>query len=291
MAQIALVTDSSATLPPALIAQYGIHVIPLYIHFGTEVFCDGLDMTPGEFVERLQQAPALPTTSQPSVGDFLKLYRELMPRADAIISIHLSSGLSGTVASALGALQTLTDEAAEKGEAPPAIHVVDSAVVSVGLELLLTAAARAIEAGETVEDVLRLVEKLMAQVRVVFVVDTLEYLHKGGRIGGASALLGSVLQVKPILHLTEGRIDVLEKVRTARKAKQRLLAIMEECVGQECSVHAAITHVSAPDESERLREQLAGTFTCQELFVSELSPAVSVHVGPGTVGVAFYCEQ
>jgi len=288
MANIALVTDSSATLPYALIQRYGIHVIPLYIHFGTEVLCDGLDLTPTEFVERLQRASVLPTTSQPSVGDFMELYSELIPRADAIISIHLSSGLSGTVASALGARQALADEAAEKGEEPPAIHVVDSTLVSVGLELLVTAAARAIEAGETVEAVLRLVEDLIPQTRLIFVVDTLEYLHKGGRIGGASALLGSILQLKPILHLSEGRIDVLEKVRTSRKAKQRLLAIMEEDMGRECTVHAAITHVNVLGEAERLEEQLTGYFTCQEMFVSDLSPAVSVHVGPGTVGVAFY---
>lgn len=288
MAKIVLVTDSSATLPLELMQRYGIHVIPLYIHFGTEVLCDGQDITPTEFVERLKRASTLPTTSQPSVGDFMEFYRELIPQAEAIISIHLSSGLSGTVASALGARQALMDEAAEKGEEPPVIHVVDSTVVSVGLELLVTAAARAIEAGETVESVLRIVDDLIAQIRVIFVVDTLEYLHKGGRIGGASALLGSMLQLKPILHFNEGRIDVLEKVRTAKKAKQRLLTIMEECVGQECTVHAAITHVNALGEAEMLREQLTGCFTCEELSVSELSPAVSVHVGPGAVGVAFY---
>jgi len=290
MAKIALVTDSSATLPLELIQRYNIHIIPLYIHFGTEVLSDGLDLTPAEFVERLQRSPVLPTTSQPSVGDFMEFYRKLLPQADAIISIHLSSGLSGTVASALGARQALMDEAAEKGEDPPLIQVVDSTLVSVGLELLVTAAARAIEAGETVEGVLRLVDELIPQTRVIFVVDTLEYLHKGGRIGGAAALLGSLLQLKPILHLSEGRIDVLEKVRTARKAKQRLLAIMEEGLGQEGTVHAAITHVTALGEAEKLKEQLTGRFSCQELFVSDLSPAVSVHVGPGTVGVAFYAR-
>jgi DegV family protein with EDD domain len=288
MTKIALVTDSSATLPQELIERYNIHIIPLYIHFGTEVISDGVDITPAQFVERLQRSSQIPTTSQPSVGDFMDFYRKLLPHADAIISIHLSSGLSGTVASALGAKQALEDEAAQKGEEPPVIHVVDSTVVSVGLELLVTAAARAIEAGETVETVLRIVDDLIAQTRVIFVVDTLEYLRKGGRIGGASALLGSMLQVKPILHFSEGSIDVLEKVRTAKKAKQRLLTIMEESMGKQCTVHAAVTHISAPDEAERLREQLSECFTCQELFVSELSPAVSVHVGPGTVGAAFY---
>jgi DegV family protein with EDD domain len=291
MTKIALVTDSSATLPQELIERYSITVIPLYIHFGTEVIRDGVDITPAQFIERLKRSPQMPTTSQPSVGDFVKLYRELLPQADAIISIHLSTGLSGTVASALGAVQALQEEAAQKGEEPPAIHVVDSTLVSVGLELIVTAAARAIEAGESVEAVLKIVDDLIAQTRVVFVVDTLEYLRKGGRIGGASALLGSMLQVKPILHFKDGSIDVLEKVRTAKKAKQRLLTIMEESVGKECAVHAAVTHISALGEAERLEDQVTGCFTCQELFVSELSPAVSVHVGPGTVGVGFYAAS
>jgi DegV family protein with EDD domain len=290
MARIALVTDSSATLSPALIQQYGIHVMPLYIHFGTEVLRDGQDMTPDEFIDRLQRSSTLPTTSQPSAGDFLEVYRNLFQGADAIISIHISTGLSGTVASALGARQMLVDEAAERGVEPPVIHVVDSTVVSVGLELLVTAAARAIEAGESVETVLRIVQNLIAHIRVIFLVDTLEYLHKGGRIGGASALLGSVLQVKPILHFADGRIDVLERVRTAKKAKQRLLAIIEEEAGRDATLHAAITHVSAPGEAQRFRQEMTGCFDCQELFISDLSPAVSVHVGPGAVGIGFYSQ-
>lgn len=290
MAKIALVTDSSACLPPALIQIHDIHIIPLYIHFQTEVFCDGRDMTPTEFFDRLRRATVLPTTSQPSVGDFLQLYRRLAEKAEAILSIHISSGLSGTVSSALGARQALIDEAAEAGVEPPVIHVVDSTLVSVGLELLVTEAARAIEAGRPVEEVLRRVEDLQSRIKLVFVVDTLEYLHKGGRIGGASALLGSVLKVKPILHLSGGHIEVLEKVRTTRKAKQRLLGILEEQLGQDGAVHAAITHASAREEADRLRQELTGRFACQELFVSDLSPAVSVHVGPGTVGVAFYAQ-
>ena len=162
MTRIALVTDSSATLSPAIIERHGIHVIPLYIHFGTEVFCDGEDLTPDEYIDKLQRSNPLPTTSQPSVGDFLEVYSGLAEEWDAIISIHISSGLSGTVASALGARQTLVDRAAERGVDPPVIHVVDSMVTSVGLELLVTAAARAIEAGESVESGLRTGDDLIA---------------------------------------------------------------------------------------------------------------------------------
>ena len=290
MDHIALVTDSSAYLPPALIQQYGVHVIPLYVHFGSETFRDGIELTTGEFYDRLQRADTLPTTSQPSVGDFLELYRRLSQEAEAIVSIHISSGLSGTVPSALGARQALIAEAAKRGVDPPVIHVVDSTFTSVGLGLLVTAAARAIEAGQSAEAVVRTVEDLIPRMRVIFVVDTLEYLQKGGRIGGAAALLGSMLQIKPVLHLTGGHIDVLEKVRTTRKAKRRLLGIMEEQVGQAGAVHVAITHANVPEEAETLRQRVADHFECRELFVSELSPVIATHVGPGTVGLAFYAE-
>ncbi|MBC8450390.1 MAG: DegV family protein [Chloroflexi bacterium] len=290
MVKTALVTDSSAYLPPALMQKHRVQVIPLYIHFGAESLRDGVELTTAEFYDRLARADTLPTTSQPSVGDFLELYRRLGQDAEAIVSIHISSGLSGTVPSALGARQVLSAEAAEAGVDPPTIHVVDSTLTSAGLGLLVTAAARAIEAGQPAQAVVRTVEELIPRMRVIFVVDTLEYLQKGGRIGGAAALLGSMLQVKPILHLTGGRIDVLEKVRTARKAKQRLLGIMEEQVGQAGAVHAAVIHANAPPEAEMLRQQVADRFQCRELFVCELSPAIATHVGPGAVGVAFYAE-
>jgi len=290
MVKIALVTDSSAYLPPALIQQHGIHVIPLYVHFRGEAFRDGVELTAAEFYDRLQRAVSLPTTSQPSVGDFLALYRRLGQEAEAIISIHISSGLSGTVPSALGARQTLLDEAAERGVDAPTIHVVDSTFTSAGLGLLVTAAARAIEDGQPAEAVVRTVEDLVPCTSVIFVVDTLEYLKKGGRIGGAATLLGSAIQIKPVLHLTGGRIDVLEKVRTARKAKRRLLGIMEEQVGQAAAVHAAIMQANAPEEAEKLRQKVADRFQCRELFVCEISPVIAKHVGPGAVGVAFYAE-
>jgi DegV family protein with EDD domain len=290
MVRIALVTDQSAYLPPALVQRHGIHVIPLYIHFGTETLRDGVELTTTEFYDRLARADALPTTSQPSVGDFLELYRRLGQKAEAIVSIHISSGLSGTIPSALGARQTLIDEATEKSVNPLAVHVVDSTLTAAGLGLLVTAAARAIEAGQPAEAVVHMVEDLITRTKLTFVVDTLEYLQKGGRIGGASALVGSLIQIKPILHLTGGRIDVLEKVRTAKKAKRRLLGIMEEQVGQAGAVHAAVMHANAPGEAEVLRQQVAERFQCQELFVCEISPVIATHVGPGAVGISYYAE-
>ena len=288
MSRIAIVTDSTAYLPPELVAQYGIHVIPVYVHFGEETFRDGVDLSTAAFYEKLKRADALPTTSQPSVGDFLALYRRLGREAEAIVSIHISSGLSGTVASALAARQTLLEEAAERGDSPPEVHVVDSLFTSAALGLLVTAAARLAAATSSAPVVVQATEDLLSHLTLIFCVDTLEYLHKGGRIGGASALLGTLIQIKPILHLIGGRIDVLEKVRTAQKAKRRLLGIMEERMGTEATVHAAIVHADVPDEAEKLKQEVASYFDCAELFICEFSPTIATHVGPGTVGLAFY---
>ena len=288
MSRIAIVTDSSAYLPPELVAQHGIHVIPLYVHFGEETFHDGISLDPAAFYWKLRGAETLPTTSQPSAGDFAALYRRLGGESDAIVSIHISSKLSGTVPSALAAREMLQAEAAERGDPQPEIHVVDSLLTSGALGLLVTAAARLVATNASARAVAQATEDLIPSLTVAFVVDTLEYLRKGGRIGGAAALLGSVIQIKPILHLDGGRIEVLEKVRTASKAKRRLLGIMEERMGTGSPVRVAIIHADAPGEAEKLKQEVESRFDCAELFVCEFSAAIATHVGPGTVALAFY---
>ncbi len=286
MSRIALVTDSSAYMPPELVRKSGVHVIPLYIHLGGETYRDGVDMDAATFHERLASLSTLPTTSQPSAGDFVELYRHLSAEVDAIVSIHISSVISGTVNSATTARQQLLAEMTN----PPEIYVIDSRTTANGLALLVSAAARAIAAGQTAAQVTREIQDLTSRMFTVFVVDTLEYLQKGGRIGGAAALAGSVLQVKPVLYFNAGRIDVLEKVRSARKAKQRLLEIVAERAGDQ-PIRASVVHAQAPEEAERARQHLATHFDCRELFFLELSPVIAIHVGPGTVGVAFYTEK
>ncbi|RLC72392.1 MAG: DegV family protein [Chloroflexi bacterium] len=286
MSRIALVTDSSANTPPELVKQHSMHVIPLYVHFGEESYRDGVDMDTATFYEQLRSAPKLPTTSQPSVGDFMDLYRRLGQDADAIISIHISSGISGTVDSALAARQKLSAET----ENQPDVYVIDSRITASGLALLVTAAASAIATGLPADRVAQKVEGLAARLSIIFVVDTLEYLHKGGRIGGAAAIMGSVLRIKPILYLREGRIDVLEKVRTARKAKRRMLEIVTERANGR-PIRAAIVHAQAAEEAERIRLYLADHFDCRELFIVPFSPVIATHVGPGTVGVSFYTGE
>ncbi|MEA3397909.1 MAG: DegV family protein [Chloroflexota bacterium] len=281
--KIALVTDSTAYLSPEKVQECNTTVIPLYIHLDEATYRDGVDLDADTFFQKLKGAPELPTTSQPSVGDFLELYRRLSRENDAIISIHISSGISGTVSAAQMARQTLLDELAEL----PEIYVIDSQIASCGLALLVTAAARAIAQGWPAKQVAQHSEELAARIRTLFAVDTLEYLHKGGRINGAAALFGSALQIKPILYFREGKIEPLEKVRTSKRVKQRILEIMGEQI-QDQPVHICIVHAQVREEAERVRAYCAARFDCREIFIEEISPVISTHVGPGTVAVSFY---
>lgn len=282
MARIALITDSTASLPPELARRYNIHVIPTYVIIGGKTFLDGVDLAPGEFYRLLQEAETLPTTSQPSVGDFVELYTKLSQEAEDILSIHLSDQLSATMSSALAARK-------EMGAVP--IHVIDSRSASMGLGFIVLAAARAVEEGKGLPQVIEAIESLIPRMNVIFMVDTLEYLRRGGRIGGASALLGSILSIKPILYLKDGRVEVLEKVRTKSRARERLLEIVAERLGSAKGIHVAILHADALEEAQVLEDQIVRQFEPVELYVDELNPVVGTHVGPGTIGLVFYSEE
>ena len=266
-------------MPADLVTQYGLHVIPLWVHSGEQSYRDGVDLMPSQFYPLLARAPDLPITSQPSAGEFLDMYRKLARETKVIVSVHISTELSGTVASALAARQMFH-------QVP--VHVVDSRSAAMGLGLIALAAARAAAEGQNGAQVAAVAERLVPWTNVLFVVDTLEYLRKGGRIGGASALAGSVIRIKPILHIHEGRIDALDKVCTRRKALNRLMEIVAERVRGAGPIHAAVVHAAAPAEAEALWDRLARTFDCAELHLAELSPAIGTHVGPGTVSIAFY---
>ncbi len=280
MSKIAVVTDSTAYLPPELVAQYGIHVMPQQLIWGDETFLNGVTIDPPTFYERLSRSGDIPTTAQASAGEFAHLFAEVARNADGIVGVFISTELSGTVASALAAQELLPDLP---------IEVVDSRFTTMGLGFVALAAARAAAEGKGLAEVAAAARELVPRVNVLFIVETLEYLHRGGRIGGASRLLGSALRIKPLLHLTEGRIDALERVRTKRKAVERMLEVMAERVGN-ATVHAAVIHANAPEEAARLREQVRERFPHTELYLAELSPVIGTHVGPGTVGVAFYAE-
>ncbi|MHB1133201.1 MAG: DegV family protein, partial [Chloroflexota bacterium] len=283
MAGISIVTDSTANLPPELARQHHIEVIPLQVLFGKESFLDGVDLGTEEFYERLKAAPALPTTSQPSAGQFVRVYKRLLREqgTESIISLHLSRHLSGTYASAVAAREMIPEEK---------ITVIDTYSASMGLGLLALRAAAEVAAGGEHDEVAALIGRLAPRTRLMFVVDTLEYLHKGGRIGAASRFLGSLLSLKPILALREGVVQPLERVRTKARALERLLALVKADVPVNNKLHVAVLHGRAPKEAAAMADQLYGAYICPDLIIAEVGPVIAAHTGPGVVGVSYYSE-
>jgi len=276
------VTDSTANLPMEWVRQYDVRVISLKIQWGSETFLDGVDITPNEFYSRLSHGKSLPTTSQPSVQDFLRVFESLADKADGIVVPLISSGISGTVASAQAA-------AREFSRLP--VEIVDTHIASMGQVLIILAAARAAAQGKSLQEVKRAAEDVAQRLHMFFAVDTLEYLHRGGRINGASRYLGTALNVKPILFFnSEGKIDALERVRTKRKALQRLITLAEEQANGQ-PVHVGIAHANAPQIAQEFREEVIQRLNCNEIFTVEFSPVIGTHVGPGTIGIALYTEN
>ena len=282
MTRVAIVTDSTAYLPEELVQKHNIRVIPLNVIFGQESYLDNVDITADQFYERLENLgdDPLPTTSQPSAGAFRDLYQEMAKEADEIVSIHISSLLSGTVASALQAKEMLPDIP---------IHVVDSLSAAVGLALIVTEAARSAAADDgSAEKAVAAAEAVIPSMRLMFAVDTLHYLHMGGRIGGGSALLGAALGIKPILELTGGKIEAYGKVRSTKKALVKLVDTLVDHFGEGATVHAGTIGAACPERAQALAECLQKRFNCIEMVTTDLSPAIGTHVGPGTVGAAVY---
>jgi len=278
---IKIVTDSGSGISPEVAQQYGISVIPLYVHFGNEMFRDGVDIQLPEFLSRLKAAPQLPTTSQPSAGDFLELYKSLTTDGSEVISIHLSSKLSGTVASALAARDMLPGAS---------IHVVDTQFISAAEGTMTVEAARMAAAGQDASAILARLNNLIAGFRIYFVVDTLEYLQKGGRIGKAAALLGTALQMKPLLVLEDGIVDAKERIRTKSKAVARMQELAaQETAGRSCR-YLAVLHAAAPEEAHQLMANLVAQLKPVETIMTEVGPVIATHAGPGVVGTAFYAE-
>lgn len=278
---IKIVTDSGTGITPEVAKQYGITVIPLYVHFGTQVFREGLDLQLPEFLSKLKASPQLPTTSQPSAGDFLQIYEPLTADGSEVISVHLSSRLSGTIASASMARDMLPNAR---------IRVVDTKSVTLGEAMMAIEAARMAAAGQTAEAILTRLDQYIAGTHIYFVVDTLEYLQKGGRIGKAAALLGTALQMKPILSLEDGLVEAKERIRTKNKAVARIIAlVLNETAGHACR-HLSILHAAAPQEARQLQSELVSQIKPDETTIAEVGPVIVTHTGPGVVGVAFYAD-
>ena len=277
---IKIVTDSTAYLPEAMVRQHDIRVVPLCVHFGENAFKEGVELSIEGFYTRLREAPELPSTSQPSAGEFHEVFKELADQGHQILVMTISSKLSGTWNSAMAAKEMLAEAD---------ITVFDSLSTSIGLHLMIEAALEALENGAGLEEVLALVEGIRDKIHVLFVVDTLEYLAKGGRIGNAKAFLGTLLKVKPILVLKDGAIEPLEQVRSKRKAETRLLDLIEESLdGGAPQARVGVTHALVPQEAQAVSQELMDRLGCQEPVMAEVGPVIGTHTGPGVVGVAAY---
>lgn len=277
MARVAVVTDSTADIPLDLIKWHGIHVVPLNVRVGATLYEDRVTITPGEFVRRLVESGEFPTTSQPPVGRFQQLYRELAADHDAIISIHLSNRLSGTIQSARLAREALGDH--------PPIVIVDSRLASMGLGFPVLQAARLALEDYPLDVIEHATRRAIAATHVMFYVDTLEYLRRGGRIGRAAEIIGSLLQLKPILRMEEGIVVPFARTRTRPRALAGLIDLVREFPRID---QIAILSTGQQGDAEYLVHALSDVCPRNRMIVSEFSPVLASHLGPGAVGIAVY---
>ena len=278
--RVLVVTDSSATVPEDLARELDIRVVPIMLTLDGYSARDGVDITHEEVYSMLRDSKHPPTTSAPSVGDFLQAYVAAARDASGIVSIHVAARLSSTFNAAATASRLLDDVP---------IRVLDSRTAAFGHGFVVLAAARAAAAGADLEAVVARAEEVADRVNLLAVLGTLEYLHRGGRIGGAAALLGAVLQIKPVLYVADGHVDVFARPRTQSKAVQVMLDRMASQVDGS-RVHAAVLHAGLSREAEELRQAIARRFDCAELHVAPLTPVMGVHTGPGVLGVVFYAD-
>ena len=272
---IKIVTDSTADLPPGLAEKLGITVVPVYLRFGDEVFRDRVDISEDEFYQRLIKDPIHPSTTQPSPQDFVDVYKGLAKNADGIISIHVSDKLSGTCNSALRG-----KEAVEK-ECP--VEVIDSQVVTMGLGQLAIAANEIAKSGKSLQEVAKAVKQMIPSIHILALLDTLKYLALGGRIGKLQALLGSMLNVKPMLTLKDGVLTPTGRVRSRPKG----IDILFEYVKNAADIQdLAVVYNTTPEEAQALIKRLGAVYPEEKIRLSQMGPALGVHTGPGLLLVS-----
>ena len=274
MAQVKIVTDTGADLPRELADKHSIAVVPLRVNFGQESYLDGQEISSTELYEKLVTCKETASTTQPNPQEFAKVYQELTADGSKIVSIHLSGGLSGTQQSA-----TIAASMVPEG----LVKVVDSRQASIGVGLLVLYAAKLAENGAPQDEIIEAVKAMSSRMSTYFMVDTLEYLQRNGRIGKAQALVGSLLQIKPVLTIEDGLVAAKEKVRGKAKAERRLLEVMREDMGEQ-NIWVGLVHGNVPQEAERIAAKIRADFNCDRFVVSLIGGTIGVHAGPGTIG-------
>ena len=279
--KVAIITDSSAYLPNTLVEELGIHVVPLKLHWDEDTFRDGVDIRAEEFYARLAESETIPTTSQTTVGEFESIFKILLDQDYAVLAILISSGISGTVNSAMQAQKAFPD-------AP--LAVVDSRLVSMALGFMVMAVARAAAQGATLEECQALTEEIYPKIGVYFTVDTLKYLNKGGRINTAKRLVGSALNIKPIMEIRDGKIELVESVRSRKKAIARLLDLVARDIDGCEHVRISTFHAAAEVDNLALMAQAVERFNPVEKLTTFVSPVIGTHTGPGTLSIAYQID-
>lgn len=280
MTKIALVTDSTAYIPQEFIKKHNIIVAPQVLIWDGETFRDGVDIRPDEFYIRLKTAKSMPSTSQVSPATMQSIFQPLVDQGLEVFGIFVSSKLSGTLQSAIQGRENM-------GTAGDKITLVDSQSTAMALGFQVLAAARALETGASLKEVAATAEKAHERTGVFFAVDTLEFLHRGGRIGGAQRFIGSALNLKPILALKDGRVEGVERIRTRGKAQERILELVSDMVRGKSNIRIATLHANAAEDAKALLERAKQELKPVETIFTEVSPVVGTHAGPGTIGVAF----
>ncbi|MFN3369057.1 MAG: DegV family protein [Thermus sp.] len=277
--KVALITDSTSDLPQPLRERLGVRVVPLYVNLGGRIYRDWEEITPEEIFKKVREGEAFPTTSQPSPEDFQRAYQEALREADHVLSVHISAKLSGTVQSALLAAQHF----------PERITVFDSQAASLGIGMMVLRAHELLQAGQALPEVIRELERIRQDHFVRFSVATLEFLKRGGRIGGAQALLGTLLGIKPILTLKEGRVEAAGRARGEKKAREEILKDFQAWAKGRGRIRAFFLYSAEEGAVRDLKEMvLASGFPVEEALVSELGAVIASHTGPGTYGFYAY---
>lgn len=278
MSKVHIVTDSTADLPAALIKAYGITVVPLKVIFrGCAPLLDGVEINTEQFYRRMLENRELSTTSQPSPAEFAAVYSKLAAAGGSIISLHISSAMSGACQSA---------RMAKAMVAGADIEVIDSNLVSMGLGLVVLEAAGAARAGKSKEEILKIIHQSLLKTHVYFIVDSFENLVRGGRIGRAQGFLGTILNIKPLLYLKDGIVHPYEKVRGRTRAVERLLEVVTGIAGGQ-KIKCSLVHGNNPAGIEQLRRQMAGRLNCDEPVIASIGAVVGTHAGSGALGIAF----
>lgn len=278
--KVAIVTDSTAYLPEESLKQYNITVVPLSVIWGDEIYRDGVDILPSEFYKRLAGSKLMPSTSQVTPAAFQTVFQALIEQGFDVLGIFVSSKISGTFQSAIQAREMLSN-AEEK------IAVLDSLWTTMAMGWPVLTAARAAQAGESLSECQKTAKNACDHSGVLFVVETLEFMRRGGRIGGAQAFLGTALNIKPVLEMRDGQIEALERVRTKQKAIQRAVEIVVERIKDKTPIRLAATHANSEKDALSLLELAQTALEPVETMCCPLSPVVGTHAGPGTVALNF----